>query len=139
MFAPKDGKPKVKADADILLEHDAEDHSLDVVRNCYFEFLNLDKAGTTFTNAYTSDDIDPSNAMRIPWVEHWRERLRKRTLRPIAVDGHGRGEPNADDHGEGEDGVHHLDAQPFGLARAAAAVRRGAACSAAGVGWATVH
>ena len=30
------------------------------------------------------------------------------------------GEPNAGDHGEGEDGVHHL-------ARAAAAVRRGAA------------
>ena len=49
------------------------------------------------------------------------------------------GEPNAGDHGEGEDGVHHLDAQPFGLARAAATVRRGAACSAAGVGWATVH
>lgn len=83
VFAPKGGKPKVKADADILLEHDAEDHSLDVVRNAYFKFLNLDKAGTTFTNAYTSDDIDPSNAMRIPWVEHWRERLRKRTLRPI--------------------------------------------------------
>ena len=49
------------------------------------------------------------------------------------------GEPNAGDHGEGEDGVHHLDAQPFGLARAAAAVRRGAECSAAGVGWATVR
>ena len=49
------------------------------------------------------------------------------------------GEPNAGDHGEGEDGVHHLDAQPFGLARAAAAVRRGAECSAAGVGWATIH
>ena len=49
------------------------------------------------------------------------------------------GEPNAGDHGEGEDGVHHLDAQPFGSARAAAAVRRGAECSAAGVGWATVH
>ncbi len=58
VFAPKDGKPKVKADADILLEHDAEDHSLDVVRNCYFEFLNLDKAGTTFTNAYTSYKIE---------------------------------------------------------------------------------
>eukprot|EP01048_Picozoa_sp_COSAG05_P007233 COSAG05_NODE_505_length_9196_cov_3.893591_1_plen_105_part_00 len=77
VFSPKDGKPKVKADADILLEHDAEDHSLDVVRNAYFKSLNLDKAGTTFTNVYTADDIDPGNAMRIPWVEHWRERLRK--------------------------------------------------------------
>ena len=53
VFAPKDGKPKIKADADILLEHDAEDRSLDVVRNVYFKFLNLDKSNTTFTNAYS--------------------------------------------------------------------------------------
>ena len=48
------------------------------------------------------------------------------------------GEPNAGDHGQGEDGVHHFLLR-FGSRGRRGRLRCGAECSTAGVGWATVQ